>query len=212
MAKKEEGNNYPERNLAAIIVLAAVLFATAVFTKNNLPGRTIQETTGMQAVDIAGSSAEICTSLPFITYALLLVLLIVLITYLLRRHVVGHVLHTNWAYALYSMLILTALMTLFEYLVCETVMYPAIFAIAAVIAVFVLDTLLSMMHKKTTKIPQKQPRETARQHATPAVQKQKPSIFEKLRKIALSKPAQPGEQEIAELKKVINELKQLKKK
>ena len=87
----------------------------------------------------------VCSWIPATTYFFLLVLLIVLLTYLLRRHVVGHVLHTNWVYALYLILGISILLVLIEYLVCGQVLWLTIFSIAAIIVVFIFDIILVML-------------------------------------------------------------------
>lgn len=215
MAKKECPKRYPERDLALIIVLAAVLFATMSFTKNNPTSlATLQSTPenaalqAPEAISEAGISlsSAFCSSLPLIAYAILLILVIVLLTYLLRKHFFSHALDARWTYALYVMLGLTIFLTALEYILCDQALYSAVFAIAAIIVVFILDVLLTMIPKqkpaggiviKPTVITLPKPK--------------KESIFDRLRLHAI-KPAEPGSREMAELKQVLKDLKELKKK
>lgn len=215
MAKKECPKRYPERDLAVIIVLAAVLFATMSFTKNNPTSfATLQgapENAALQAPEAISSaglslSSSFCSSLPLLAYALLLLLVIVLLTYLLRKHFLSHALDAWWSYALYVMLGLTIFLTALEYILCDQALYSAVFAIAAIIVVFILDVLLTMIPKqkpaggiviKPTVINLPKPK--------------KESIFDRLRRHAI-RPAEPGSREMAELKQVLKDLKELKKK
>ena len=217
MAKKECAKRYPERDLAVIIVLAAVLFATMSFTKHNpATGYAVLQNDSAnaalpapEALSAAGISlsSAFCSSLPLIAYAILLILVIILITYLLRRHIAKHMLHKWWVYALYVMLGLAIFLTALEYILCDKALYSAIFAIAAVVVVFILDLLLTM-------IPKQKPAEgraVIRPVAAAMPKPKRESIFDKLRLHAI-KPAEPGSREMAELKQVLKELKELKKK
>lgn len=215
MAKKTDAKKYPERDLAVIIVLAAVLFATMSFTKHNpVTGfAALQNDSADAALPEAVSEAGIslssafCSSLPLIAYAVLLSLVIILITYLLRKHLFSHMLHKWWAYALYVMLGVTMFLTALEYVLCDKALYSAVFAIAAVIVVFILDVLLTMMPKQKPAVS----RVEARPVVVTMPKQKKESIFDKLRMHAI-KPAEPGSREMAELKRVLKELKELKKK
>lgn len=214
MAEKECPKRYPERDLAVIIVLAAVLFAVMSFTKNNPTSfATLQnapETAVLQVPEaISGAglslSSSFCSSLPLVAYTVLLLLVIILLTYLLRKHFFSHALDAWWTYMLYVTLGLTVFLTAIEYILCDQALYSAIFAIAAIIVVFILDVLLTM-------IPKQRPAGgvVIKPTVVTMPKQKKESIFDRLRLHAI-RPAEPGSREMAELKQVLKDLKELKK-
>lgn len=88
--------------------------------------------------------------LPLATYSIIGLLIIVLMIYLIREHLYNKKSHDAWYYILYAFLALSLLSIAAESYFTREIPYPAIFAIAAVIMVFILDALLQMIGKPKT--------------------------------------------------------------
>lgn len=180
-------------DLVLLIVVIAAFFAGISLLKSVSP-------TAYAVLEPPSTPSFVCSWLPNIIYLLMFVLVVVLLVYLLRRHFIGHVLHTVWTVVLYELLILSALLVAIEYVACNYLIELAVFAIAAIIAVFIFDILLTKLAKHEKK-----------KIVFEGGIKPKNSIFDRLRK-HMKKPEQPGTEELTELKQVLKDLKKLKKK
>lgn len=100
---------------------------------------------------------KLAKTLPFITYGLLILLTIALLIHLIREHFIGKETHDIWYYALYVLFALTVLSITAELLLGELMPYPAIFAIGAIVMVFILDILLRRIANRPKRPKKKEP-------------------------------------------------------
>ena len=142
--------------------------------------------------------SQLLAALPFITYGLIILLTIALLVYLIREHFLGKKVHDAWYYALYALFALSVLSIAAELLLTDQVPYPGIFAVGAIVMVFILDGLLR-------RIASRPPRQHFRvEKALPKTQvtKKTPPKHH-----AKKKQKKPDEDELDEISRKLKELK-----
>ena len=93
----------------------------------------------------AQRTSTLATMMPFATYGIIAVLIIVLLVYLITEHFIGKKTHAAWTYILYALLAISIIAAALDYFINKDPLWPAVFAIAAIIIVFLLDMLLSWL-------------------------------------------------------------------
>ncbi|MBW3004293.1 DUF11 domain-containing protein [Candidatus Woesearchaeota archaeon] len=120
---------------------------------------------------------KLVTILPFITYSLIILLTIALLIHLIREHFMGKETHDLWYYSLYALFALSVLSIAAELLLGELIPYPAIFAVGAIVMVFILDGILRRIANRPPRIRKQEPR-------TPVEKKQEKIKEDELEEIA----------------------------
>jgi len=85
------------------------------------------------------------TIMPAITYGIIAILIVVLLVYLIREHIMDKRTHSAWSYLLYALLALAIASIVITRILIKQLLYPAIFAVAAIMLVFVLDVILTWL-------------------------------------------------------------------